>query len=183
MSSNGRRIIFFGAPGSGKGTQAEMLAKDLGLARISLGDILRDEVKKASPLGKEVEGYMQKGLLVPDELVRRVIQERISAGGFVLDGYPRNIDQARQLDAMLARLNKDIDAVIYLDIDEATITRRLAKRARSDDSLDVIKKRWQVFESEAKQILKFYKDKGKLIAVDGRGDKEEIFEKIKAALR
>jgi len=183
VNTNGKKIIFFGAPGSGKGTQAEMLAKELGLVRISLGDILREEVNRDTAVGKEVKEYMQKGLLVPDELVGRVIQEHIRTGGFVLDGYPRNIGQARELETILKTLGQEIDAVIYLDIDEAAITERLSRRGRGDDKLEVIKKRWQVFQGEAEQILTFYKDKGKLITVDGRGDKYAIFEKIKAVLQ
>lgn len=183
MSDNGKCVILFGAPGSGKGTQAEMLAKDFGLERISLGDILREEVKKNSSLGGEVKEYMQKGLLVPDELVGRVIQEHIRVPGFILDGYPRNIEQAKALDEMLKATGHQIDVVVYLDIDQKTITDRLAKRGRGDDNLDVIKKRWEVFQSEAEQILAFYKQKGKLSVVDGRGGRDAIFEKIKIILQ
>jgi adenylate kinase len=177
-----KKIILFGAPGSGKGTQAEMLAEAFDLPRISLGDILREEVEKDSQLGREVKQYMEKGLLVPDELVSRVIEENIGSGGFILDGYPRNIDQAKNLDKILDKKQSDVDAVVYLDIDEDIIVDRLMQRGRGDDNIEVIKKRWQVFQQECFPILDFYRDKDKLVTVDGRGDKHAIFDRIKAEL-
>ncbi len=122
------RVILFGSPGSGKGTQAMLLADALGVKKISLGDILREEVKKNSDLGQEVKSYMERGALVPDQLVSRVIEENVDKGGFLLDGYPRNLDQAKELDEILKRKSSDIDSVIYLDIDEQTIVDRLSKR-------------------------------------------------------
>jgi len=207
------RVILFGAPGSGKGTQVTLLANFLGVKKISLGDILREEVKKNSSLGNEVKSHMEKGALVPDELVSRVIEENIDDAGFLLDGYPRNMDQAKKLEEILLKTNTDIDKVIYLEIDEHTIVERLSQRRicgscgasyhlvslpsakegicdicgeglvqRKDDNPEVIKKRWSVFINEANKILEFYKDKNKLIRVDGRGDIKEIFERIKKEL-
>ena len=103
------RLILFGAPGSGKGTQATLLADFLGVKRISLGDILREEVKKNSSLGQEVKNYMERGVLVPDELVSRVIEESVKNENFLLDGYPRNLDQAKKLDEILTKKNSDIN--------------------------------------------------------------------------
>ncbi len=122
------RVILFGSPGSGKGTQAMLLADSLGVRKISLGDILREEVKKESNLGQEVKSYMERGVLVPDELVSRVIEENIDQEGFLLDGYPRNLSQARKLDEILNKNNSDVDIVIYLDIDQQIIVDRLSKR-------------------------------------------------------
>ena len=122
------RVILFGSPGSGKGTQAMLLADFLGVRKISLGDILREEVKKNSSLGQEVKSYMERGVLVSDELVSRVIEENVDNSGFLLDGYPRNLDQAKRLEEILARKNSDIDKVVYLDIDQQTIVDRLSKR-------------------------------------------------------
>ena len=113
MNIKEKKIILFGAPGSGKGTQAEMLAKDAGLFRVSLGDILRQEVEKATDLGNEVKGYMQQGLLVPDGVVARVIDEYIGSGNFILDGYPRNIAQAHTLNEILSKRNSGIDLLVY----------------------------------------------------------------------
>ena len=121
-------LILFGAPGSGKGTQALMFGERLNVRRISLGDILREEVKKDSELGNEVKGYMDKGLLVPDEVVAKVIEANLNTNGFVLDGYPRNINQAKTLDEILDKKGMKLDAVIYLDVDEDTIVSRLSKR-------------------------------------------------------
>jgi len=207
------RLILFGAPGSGKGTQATLLADFLGVKRISLGDILREEVKKNSSLGQEVKNYMERGVLVPDELVSRVIEESVKNENFLLDGYPRNLDQAKKLEEILTKKNRDIDKVIYLDIDQQTIVDRLSKRRvckscgasyhlislpskkegicdkcgsqliqRKDDDPQVIKKRWSVFIDEANKILDFYKDKNKLTKVNGQGDIQEIFERIKKEL-
>ncbi|NQT28617.1 MAG: adenylate kinase [Candidatus Omnitrophica bacterium] len=208
------RVILFGSPGSGKGTQATLLADFLGVRKISLGDILRGEVRKNSSLGQEVKSYMERGALVSDELVSRVIEENVNNSGFLLDGYPRNLSQAKKLEEILIRKNSDIDRVVYLDIDEQIIVDRLSKRRvckscganyhlvslpskkegicdkcggeltqRKDDDPQVIKKRWAVFTDEANKILEFYQNKNKLIKVDGRGDIEEIFERIKQELK
>jgi adenylate kinase len=123
-----RRIILFGAPGSGKGTQAEMLKEYLKVKRISLGDLLREEVKNNTELGEKVKGYMEKGLLVPDEIVSSVIEKNIDKDGFILDGYPRNINQAITLDSVLEKKESRIDLFIYLDVDEDTVIKRLSKR-------------------------------------------------------
>jgi len=207
------KIVLFGAPGSGKGTQAVMLSEHLGVKKISLGDILREEVKKDSQIGKEVKNYMESGALVPDEVVASVIEESIKLEGFVLDGYPRNLGQAEKLEEILKKGNNDIDLFIYLDVDEQIISDRLSKRRickacgtnyhlvnmapkqdgvcdkcsgeliqRKDDNPEVIKKRWEVFSSESQKILDFYRNREKLIAVEGRGDRFQIFERIKEAL-
>lgn len=122
------KIILFGAPGSGKGTQTPDLCNFLNAEKISLGDILREEVKKDSVLGKEVKGYMDRGILVPDELVSRVVEEAVNNKEFVLDGYPRNLNQAKRLEEILKKKKQDIDAFIYLEIDELTIINRLSER-------------------------------------------------------
>lgn len=122
------KIILFGAPGSGKGTQAIVLSEHYKLKRISLGDIFREEVKKDSPLGKEVKSYMEKGLLVPDALVSKVVEENLNEENFILDGYPRNLNQAKTLDTILGKKGESIDAFIYLEVDEPTILERLTKR-------------------------------------------------------
>lgn len=121
-------IIIFGAPGSGKGTQAEMLSKHYGLVKISLGDILREEVKKNSSLGNQVKSYMEKGELVPDNVVFEVIEKNIIDNNFILDGYPRNISQARMLTDRFNKKNIDLDAFVYLDVDASTVIKRLSAR-------------------------------------------------------
>lgn len=207
------KIILFGAPGSGKGTQATVLSDYFKLRRISLGDIFREEVKKDSALGREVKNYMEKGLLVPDELVSRVVEENVSGDNFLLDGYPRNLNQAKTLDEILKKQGKDVDIFINLEVDEKTIIERLSKRLvckkcganyhlvnmppkkdkicdscsseliqRKDDNPEVIKKRWEVFLNENKSLLDFYKEKEKLLTVDARGNKDQVFARIKERL-
>ncbi len=209
-----KRLVLFGSPGSGKGTQAVALSEAFRLSRISLGDILRAEVKKDSELGKKVREYMEEGKLVPDEFVADVIERYINNGGFILDGYPRNLKQAQKLDQILQKKNIDIDAFLYLDIDQKIISNRLSKRRvcqscnanyhlenmpskkegicdlcggkliqRRDDTPTVIKKRWEVFSLESKEVLAFYKDKNKLVKIDGNGDKDTIFNRIKSTLQ
>jgi len=203
-------IILFGAPGSGKGTQLTMLSDFFHLKKISLGDILRAEVKKDSTLGQEVKNFMEKGLLVPDELVSRVIEENLDTDAFILDGYPRNINQVMTLEKILKRKMLTLTSIIFFDVDQDTIIDRLSKRRvckkcfavyhltsmpskkdgvcdncggeliqRNDDKPDVIKKRWEVFVTESKAILDHYAGKNKLLAVNGKGNKTEIFERIK----
>ena len=207
------KIILFGAPGSGKGTQATVLSEHFKLRRISLGDIFREEVKKDSALGKEVKNYMEKGLLVPDSLVSRVVEDNVNEDNFLLDGYPRNVNQAKTLDEILKKQGNDIDVFINLEVDEKTIIDRLSKRLvckkcganyhlinmppkkanvcdkcfseliqRKDDTPVVIKKRWEVFLKENESLLDFYKKKDKLITVDARGNKDQVFARIKEKL-
>lgn len=121
-------LVLFGAPGSGKGTQAIILSERFNLTRISLGDILRSEVKENTPLGQEVKSYMEKGALVPDALVAKVIENHIKAGGFILDGYPRNLAQAKTLAKILQKNKIEIDRFIYLEADRDTVVNRLSKR-------------------------------------------------------
>lgn len=126
------RIILLGPPGSGKGTQAELLSKKYGIPHIAMGDILREEVARGTSLGKKVNVYMSKGELVPDEIVIEVLKERIKKpdckNGFILDGFPRTLNQAKALDAMLDELGFRIDAVVYIDVPDEEIVRRLSLR-------------------------------------------------------
>ncbi|MBN2484104.1 MAG: adenylate kinase [Candidatus Omnitrophica bacterium] len=122
------KLILLGAPGSGKGTQAVVLAKNFKIRKISLGDILREEVKKDSELGRKVKQYMEQGVLVPDEVVGAVIEENIKDEGFVLDGYPRNLAQAENLQKIFERKHIQITAVVYLDVTTETVVKRLSGR-------------------------------------------------------
>ncbi|UCG35124.1 MAG: adenylate kinase [Candidatus Omnitrophota bacterium] len=208
------KVILFGAPGSGKGTQAPLLSKHLNVATISLGDILREEVKRDSELGREVKGYMEKGALVPDGVVARVIEENVDKEGFILDGYPRNLAQAKNLEEVLQKKGQGIDAFIYFEVDEDTVINRLSKRIvckkcgalyhlvnmppahegvcdvcqgslyqRKDDNPTVIKKRLEVFMQESRNVVDFYRDCGKLITVDARKEKDDVFAQIKEKLK
>ncbi len=203
------RLVLLGAPGSGKGTQAKSISDHFKIKKIVLGDILREEVKKGTELGGKVRGYMQKGLLVPDDIVALVIKEHIDNQGFVMDGYPRNINQAHILDEILQEKNITLDRVIYLDVTQDTVMerllgRRVCKRCganyhiknmppkvenvcdicggelvqREDDTYEVTKKRWEVFQKEAEAILDYYRKKGILISVDANKNAEEVFAEI-----
>lgn len=122
------KLILFGAPGSGKGTQSDVLAQDLNLSKISLGDILRQEVKKGSVLGLKVKGFMDQGDLVPDGIVEEVIEANLNQEDFILDGYPRNRNQAQTLETILGKKNTQIDVFIYLDVSQEIIIQRLSQR-------------------------------------------------------
>lgn len=122
------KLVLLGAPGSGKGVQSVMLSERFGVRRVCLGDILREEVKKDTSLGREIKQYMDKGLLVPDEVVSSVVKENLGDGGFILDGYPRTLSQAEKLDEILKEKGICLDAAIYLDVDENTVVRRLTAR-------------------------------------------------------
>jgi len=128
----GMHLILLGAPGAGKGTQASYLKDEWGLMHISTGDILRAEVRQASELGKEAQGYMEKGALVPDDLIIRMMEERLKslgeAVGYILDGFPRTVAQAEALDAMLVRIQHKLDAVVNLVVPDAELIRRLTGR-------------------------------------------------------
>lgn len=208
-----KKVILFGAPGSGKGTQANDLRLLWGVPSISLGDLLRAEVKNSSPLGLQAKGYMDKGQLVPDALLGSILEPYITAEGFIIDGYPRTLGQAENLHAIFQRKNIVLDAMIYFEIDEPAIVNRLSRRRvckacgaiyhlenmppktsgicdvcageliqRSDDTADVIKKRWLVFQEQAQPIVEFYRAQKKLLTVDGRCDKSLVFESIKKHL-
>ena len=175
-------IILFGAPGSGKGTQAVVLSERLNIRRISLGDILRQEVKQDSDVGKRVKEYMAKGLLVPDELVAEVIENHIGAEGFILDGYPRNLAQAEELDQILKKQGLSIDLFVYLEANQQTIVERLTKRivckscGANYHLRNMPPKKEGICDSCGSQQNKLFK-------VDANGDKDLVFEKIKAELR
>ncbi len=207
------RLALYGAPGSGKGVQAELLCREYNLALVSLGNILREEVSKDTDLGKRVNAYMEKGLLIPDGLATQVLEYHLNEERFVLDGFPRNLKQAEALEEMLKKKNLSLDAFIYLEIDEATLLERLSKRRvcrkcqatyhlmnmpprregicnfcgdillqREDDRPEVIKKRLEVFLAESGKVLDFYRQRNKLITIDGRKDKDIVFLKIKLNL-
>jgi len=123
------KIVLLGAPGSGKGTQAEMLKNEFGITHLSVGDILREERKNGTELGEQVTGYMNRGELVPDELIKAIVRNRIlEVDGFVLDGFPRTIPQAEMLEEVMREKGTDVDAVIYLKVDRETVLRRLTGR-------------------------------------------------------
>lgn len=142
------RIVLLGAPGSGKGTQAENIVARYGITHVSTGDLLRAEVAAGTELGKKAKAIMDAGGLVSDEIVLGMIEERMNKGlsaGFLLDGFPRTLAQAEALDAMLAKLEKPLDCTLFFDVDFDEITKRLLSRGRADDNEDTIRKRLAVY--------------------------------------
>lgn len=185
-------IVIFGAPGSGKGTQSEYLIDEYGLFHISTGEVLRDHISRGTNLGKIADAYISKGNLIPDELMVSILADLLdnteeAKGGVIFDGFPRTIDQAKALRAMLAERGAKVDAVIGLHVDDNELVERLLKRGkesgRSDDNLETIQKRLEVYHSQTKPLRDFYTEEGNYLGIDGSGDIKDIFERIKAAIK
>ncbi len=201
-----------GAPGAGKGTQAEIISNKFNIPHISTGDILRHEIKRESKLGKKAARFVENGKLVPDGIIIEIIRSRIDSGGlkngFLMDGFPRNLNQARMFSDMLGELGIELDKVINIVVNKNEIIDRLSRRRtcsvcksifsvnnshknlekcpkcngdlikRKDDDLKVIKHRLEIYESETRPVTDFYADKGLLVNVDGCGEEEEITKRI-----
>jgi adenylate kinase len=183
------RLVIMGPPGAGKGTQAESLAERLGAAHISTGDIFRANVKDQTELGQTAQRYMDAGEYVPDEVTNAMVKERIShddAESFILDGYPRTVDQVDTLDEMLEDLGRPLDVVLALVVDPEELIARLIKRSetsgRADDTEEVIRHRQEIYSAETAPLVKVYGERGLLREVDGMGDVDEIAKRIDSAL-
>jgi adenylate kinase len=184
------RIVLLGAPGSGKGTQAARLKETLGVAHVSTGDLLRAQVAAGTELGRAAKAVMEAGQLVSDEIVLGMLEARLgesdAARGFILDGYPRNVAQAKALDALLARMGQPLDHVIQLDVDENLLFDRLAGRAaaegRKDDNPETVRQRLAVYAAQTAPVIDFYAARGALQRVDGVGSVDEVLKRILAAL-
>lgn len=175
-------IILFGPPGAGKGTQAKLLVDKYQLTHLSTGEILRAAIAESTPLGLQAKAFMEKGQLVPDEMVIGIIQEVMRANrtakGFIFDGFPRTRPQADQLDKMLHEEGTMINAVLLLTVERNELVRRLLQRAelegRSDDKEEVIANRIQVYHDQTAPVASHYNGSGKLFTIDGLGTVEEI---------
>ena len=184
------RAILLGPPGAGKGTQAARLAERYQIPAISTGDIFRANVKGGTDLGKQAQEFMSAGQLVPDAVTNAMVKDRLAqpdaAAGFLLDGYPRNTEQAVELDSMLASLETHLDAVIEITANFDEVTARLLKRAqiegRADDTEDVIRTRLEVYATSTAPLTAFYAGRGLLVQVDGLGEIDEVTDRIIAAL-
>ena len=176
-------IILFGPPGAGKGTQAQILVERYNLKQLSTGDMLREAIKEGSDLGKEAKAIMDRGELVSDEIILSMIKEKLEnaeSQGFIFDGFPRNLEQARALDEILRKLKLELDLVIEIVVkDDVLISRienraRESKDARSDDNAEVLKKRLNVYHQSTEMIRPYYLDKKKLVKIDGMGSIEQV---------
>lgn len=169
------RLIFLGAPGAGKGTQAKMLAESQGIPHISTGDILRSAVANRTPLGQQAKEYMDAGELVPDSLVIDLIRERLKQSdaqrGWILDGFPRNVAQAGFLDQLLQELGQNVDTTINLDVADQVVVDRLLKRGiaegRSDDNEATIRRRLEVYREQTAPLIDYYDSQAKVKTIDG----------------
>jgi len=184
------RIVLLGPPGSGKGTQATKLVEQLKVPHISTGALLRNAAKRGTALGLQAKSITDKGELVPDNIMSDMIEERLSrddvANGFILDGYPRNVAQAKSLDIMLERLDKPADEAIHIDIDQEQVIQRIARRAkeegRADDAVETVRNRMRVYEEQTAPVADYYAERGLLTRVLGDGSKEEVLQRILSVL-
>ncbi|MCB0326433.1 MAG: adenylate kinase [Bdellovibrionales bacterium] len=173
-------LILLGPPGAGKGTQAEKIASFFSLTHISTGELFRQEVSKKTSLGMQAKGFMDRGELVPDEIVLAMIQSVISESqnGFLLDGFPRNVEQAKALGTMLGSQNLRIDHVLSLEVPEDVIVERMVSRGRSDDHPDTIKNRLSVYREQTQPVKEFYAEQGLVHEVNGSQKVDTVFDSI-----
>ncbi len=217
MTNDAKYIILLGAPGAGKGTQAEILRERLGLAHVASGDLFRENVSKGTPLGKQAKSYMDRGELVPDDLTVQMVMDRIArpdcAQGVVFDGFPRTEPQAQALDQALAKENKKISAVVNVNVRDETLVQRLSARwicpndgavyntmtnpprvagrcdkdnaelyQREDDKPETVRRRLQVYHTQTKPLIDYYRSKGILRKVNGEQNIEKVQEDLVKAV-
>ncbi len=184
-------VVIFGAPGSGKGTQSELIIKKYGLFHISTGDVLRAEIKNGTELGNTAKGFIEKGQLVPDQLIIDMLANVLDSNpatkdGVIFDGFPRTIPQAEALNEMLKERGTQVSIVVGLDVEESELIDRLLKRGqisgRSDDNYETIKSRLDVYNNQTSPLKAFYIKEGKYADIQGMGTVEEIFARIEKAI-
>jgi adenylate kinase len=182
------RIIIFGPPGAGKGTQAKLISEEYEIPHLSTGEIFRTAIKNETPLGKEVKSILDSGDLVPDAKVVGLVEEELKKekyeDGYVLDGFPRTVPQAEAFDEILEEKNKSLYAFLQLQVPEEELIDRILSRGegRSDDTPEKIKNRLNVYWEETQPVLNYYQEQNVVEEIDGVGSIEEIFRRIKKAL-
>jgi adenylate kinase len=184
-------LVLLGPPAAGKGTQARRMTDRFGGVHIDTGDILRANAERGTELGRKARTFMERGDLVPDEVVIDMVLERVGesdcAAGFVLDGFPRTVPQAEALDRRLGELDRLLDATVGLEVEEAELRRRLAERAREQDRSDdedeqAVRQRLELFASETEPLLDYYRQRGLLVRVDAIGEVGDVTDRIAVAL-
>jgi adenylate kinase len=180
------RLLFLGPPGAGKGTQAQLLAAECGLLHLSTGDLLRAEVAAGSALGQEAQAVMARGELVSDALVLAIVRHRLEeqsdGGGWLLDGFPRNLTQAEALAVLLEELGQPIELVVLLELDDGVLIQRLLSRGRSDDNEAVIRHRLEVYREQTAPLIAYYQERQLLQPVEADGTVAQIGARILAVL-
>ena len=184
------RLLIIGPPGAGKGTQSALLAESFGIPAISTGDIFRFNVKNQTELGIKAKAFMDRGEYVPDSLTNDLVRDRLShadaARGFLLDGYPRTVDQVQELDAILNEMGRTLDVVVQLTADNDELVRRLAGRAvaegRADDTPDVIRRRLELYDEQTAVLIDIYAARGLVARIDGLGEISDVTGRIIEAL-
>jgi len=186
------RLILLGPPGAGKGTQAQRLVKKHGIVQLSTGDMLRAAVAAGTPIGQKAQAIMDRGDLVPDDVMVEIIADRVvqpdAAGGFILDGFPRTIAQAEALDALLEKMGTSLDAVVEIAVDEEELVKRIVNRAketggaRADDTEETARRRFAVYHAQTAPVAGHYDRKSMLSRVDGMGSMDEVSAAIEQAL-
>lgn len=181
------RLIFLGAPGAGKGTQAKALAAFSHIPHISTGDILRTAVASKTPLGLKAQSYMDQGNLVPDPLVIDLIRDRLSQpdaeNGWILDGFPRNVAQAAFLDELLADISQAYDYAVNLDVPDDVLVQRMLGRGRQDDTEEVIRRRLQVYHDQTAPLIDFYQSQHKLLSINGNITPEAVTDELRGLVQ
>jgi len=200
-------VIFLGPPGAGKGTQAQRLVEEKGFLHISTGDLLREAVKNQTPLGLKAKEYMDRGELVPDDLIIALIKEKLpEEGNVILDGFPRTIAQAEALDEMLAQMGKKVDKVILFEVPDDVVVERISGRRidpktgkvyhvkynpppegveviqRDDDREEVVRKRLEVYRKQTAPLIDYYTKRGNLVRIDATKSPDEVYKDILTAL-
>ena len=184
-------LVLFGPPGAGKGTQAEYLIKSFGLTHLSTGDLLRSEIAKGTKLGKEAKSYMDKGELVPDSVVIGMIENKLESekdtNGFIFDGFPRTVEQAKALDAVLNAKGTPVSAMLSLEVEKQELIDRLLSRGKEsgradDQDVSVIENRINVYNEKTAPLIEYYKEQDKHFGINGMGTIEEIAERLKAVV-
>ncbi len=180
-------IVFFGAPGVGKGTQAALLAERRGVPHLSTGEAFRQAIHNNTPLGKTAKEFVESGRLVPDDIVTGIVREALQkedySRGCILDGYPRTKAQAIALDNMLAELGRTVGKVVNIEVENEEIVQRMLNRGRKDDTESVIRDRLLIYNNETAPLLSYYDEQQKLASVDGNSEIETVYQRIISVLQ
>jgi len=175
-----KHLLFLGAPGAGKGTQAELLSKTNSYLHLSTGELLRKEIETGTDLGQKVKDIINKGELVNDQLVLEIVKKNLDKNnkGWILDGYPRNLSQVNSLNEVLIRINQPLELVFYLDIPEDVLIERLLLRGRKDDNEDTIKTRLKIYKETTEPLVQYFRDLSLLEYIDANRDLKTISDEI-----